>query len=115
MKKYTQREKNDYYGKKAWEINSKYKIDRSTCIASGDLIITNDWAKHKKIKKTINSKGYEKDIYMSCYYTARSWGENHSNAVKFAKENANDMKYKHVVHTDDVANILKNHVKLEDE
>lgn len=114
MKKYTQKEKNDYYGKKAWEINNRYKLDKTTCIASGDLIITNDWAKHKKLKKTINSKEYEKDVYMSCYYTARSLGDDHNSAVKFARDNANDMKYKHVVHTSDVANILRKYIKLEE-
>lgn len=115
MKNYSQREKCDYYGKKAWEISNKYKLDKSTCIASGNLIVTNDWKKHQKIKKTIGSKEYEKDVYMSLYYTARSLGDNHSNAVKFAKDNASNMKYKQVVHTDDIKNILKNHIKLEDE
>lgn len=107
MKKYTEKEKCKYYDSKADDIAKRYKLDSSKVMAYSNLLITNDDKKYNKIKKTINSKDYKNDMYRLLYYQARSVGDDHNTANKFAKENVRSMCYGRIVHVRDVANILK--------
>lgn len=118
MKKYTQREKNDYYGNKADVISKKYNklFNNNRVMTYDSLIITRDNKAKSYCKKLIKSKEYDRDMYSLLYYSARAEGDNHKKAESFAKETLkSNFKYNNVVEIRDVANILKNHVKLEDE
>lgn len=114
MKQYTDKEKMKYFENKATEVNNKYKKynevlkNKNKCMTYDNVVVTNSNDSYNSILQMIQDKDYQRDMYKILYYTARASGDNHNQAVNFAKENINDdFCIDRVLHMEDIQKELK--------